>query len=163
EEKEAARAAMEAAHERYKRMKAGARPEEIRQARCELESAQADLRLAREKWERSNYLVRKTAAPSEEYEIAQATYNRLQSMVNQAQAALDLLLAGNRAEDIAEAAALWQQAQANHQLMMAGTRAEDIAAAEARVAEARGKLREVEANLQEAVVRSPERAVVEVV
>src|SRR5262249_52757941 len=84
-------------------------------------------------------------------------------MVNKAQAALDLLLAGNRAEDIAEAAALWQQAQANHQLMMAGTRAEDIAAAEARVAEARGKLRRGEANPPEAGGRSPRRAVVEVV
>jgi multidrug resistance efflux pump len=46
---------------------------------------------------------------------------------------------------------------------LAGTRSEDLAAAEARVAEARGKLHEIDANLNEAIVRAPERVFVEVV
>ena len=55
-----------------------------------------------------------------------------------------------------------RRARANHALLLAGTRTEDLLAAEAHVAEARGKLREIEANLREAVVRASEAAVVEV-
>ena len=46
--------------------------------------------------------------------------------------------------------------------MLAGSRSEDIAEAAARVAELRGKLREIDANLDEAVVKAPEPAVIEV-
>src|SRR5262249_8090975 len=75
---------------------------------------------------------------------------------------LDLLLAGSRPEDIAEAAAELKRTKANALLLENGNRAEDIAQAEAALAEVRGKLREVEAQLQEASVRAPEQAVVEV-
>jgi multidrug resistance efflux pump len=162
EEKEAAHMAVEAARERWRRLKAGPRAEEILQARCDLASTQADLKLAREKMDRAEDLYRKRSMPLEEYEIARANLERLRGLVNKAQAYLDLLLAGSRPEDIAEAQAQLKQLQANYDLLLAGTRSEDIAAAEARVAEARGKLREIEANLQEAVVRAPERVVVEV-
>jgi multidrug resistance efflux pump len=54
------------------------------------------------------------------------------------------------------------RARANYDLLLAGTRTEDVAEAEARVAEARGKLREVDATLREAAVTAPERVVVEV-
>jgi multidrug resistance efflux pump len=74
-----------------------------------------------------------------------------------------MLEAGSRSEDIAEAAAQLKQAQANYDLLLAGTRSEDLAAAEGRVAEARGRLHEIEANLDEAVVHAPERVLVEVV
>ena len=43
--------------------------------------------------------------------------------------------------------------KANYDLLMAGTRSEDIAMAEAKLAEARAKLEELDANLREAVVR----------
>jgi multidrug resistance efflux pump len=77
-------------------------------------------------------------------------------------ARVEMLKAGSRPEDIAEAAADLQRAKANLDLLLAGTRPEDIARAEALVVEARGRLHEVEANLAEALVRAPERAVVEV-
>ena len=70
--------------------------------------------------------------------------------------------AGSRAEDIAEAVAQLRRAEANRNLLTAGTRSEDVAAASAHVAEIRAKLAEVEANLAEAVVRAPERSLVEV-
>jgi len=45
---------------------------------------------------------------------------------------------------------------------LAGTRPEDIANAKAKVLEMEGKLKEIDANLQEAIVRAPERVIIEI-
>jgi HlyD family secretion protein len=162
EEKEAARKALEAARERYKRVKAGPRIEEIQQARSELKSAEADLQLAVEKFDRAERLHNQRAMAPEDYEAARSNRDRLRSVVNRARSYLDQLLKGSRDEDIAEAKALMEQAQANCDLVMAGTRSEDKGIAEARKVEAYGKLQEINADLKEAVVRAPERVLVEV-
>ena len=75
----------------------------------------------------------------------------------------DLVMRGNRPEDVAEAAALLDQARANLDLLKAGTRAEDIAMLEAQAEQTRARLREVEVNLAEAVVRAPGKAFVDIV
>jgi multidrug resistance efflux pump len=163
EEKEAARAALEAARARWERLKAGWREEEKRQARSELETADADLKLAREEFDRAERLYRQASNSRAEFDAARAARDRAVGRQAAAVAHWDMLQAGSRPEDIAEAAAQLKQAQANYDLLLAGTRAEEIAAAEARVMEARGKLSEIDANLEEAVVRAPERVLVEVV
>src|SRR5262249_41568237 len=147
---------------RWELLKAGSRAEEIREARSQLESAQADLKLALVEFNRAERLFLQKALSQAEYDTARAARDRAQGQASKAQATLDLLLAGSGAEDIQQAFAQMKQAQANYDLLLAGTRAEDIAAAEARVAEARGKLQELDANLAEAVVLAPERVVVEV-
>ena len=53
--------------------------------------------------------------------------------------------------------------QAQLDMLLAGTCAEDIALAEANVAEARGKLQEIQADLAEARVVAPEKALVQIV
>ncbi len=116
--------------------KNGPRPEEIRQARSDLEVAETNLRLARENFARIEKLVRRGGSDQAEYDSARAARDQGMGQVGAAKAKLDLLLAGTRPEDIADA--------------------------EAHVAEMRGKLRELEANLQEAMVQAPERSVVEV-
>lgn len=163
EEKEAARGAAEAARARWERLKAGWREEEKRQARCEQEAAEADLKLAREELERIQRLYRQNSSSRAELDAARAARDRALGRNAAAVAHLEMLEAGSRPEDIAEAAAQLKQAQANYDLLLAGTRSEDLAAAEARVAEIRGKLREIQANLEEAMVRAPERVLVEVV
>jgi multidrug resistance efflux pump len=162
EEKEASRKALEAARERYKRVKAGPRIEEIQQARSDLKSAEADLELAVERFDRAEKLYNKRAMAPEDYEAARANRDRLRGVVSRTRAYLDQLLKGSRDEDIAEAKAQMEQAQANYDLIMAGTRTEDKGAAEARRAEAFGRLQELDANLKEAVVSAPERVVIEV-
>jgi multidrug resistance efflux pump len=162
EEKEAAKMAVEAARERLRRLKAGPRAEEIRQARSDLESAEADLKLAVEKYQRTEDLYLKKVWPQEEMESARALRERLKGQVHRAKAYLDLLLAGTRPEEIAEAEAQLKQLQANYDLLLAGTRSEDIAAADARVAEARGKLKEIDASVEETLVRAPERVFIDV-
>ena len=161
EEKDAAKAAVEAAQAKWKRLKAGPRAEEIKQARADLESAEAEGRLMRQKFERVRRMGTTVAAP-EVYDTAKAAQQRTEALAGSFRARLELLLAGSRKEDIDEAAAELKRVQANFAMLEAGTRSEDIAIAEARVLEARGKLREVEVSLLEAAVRAPERAVVEV-
>jgi multidrug resistance efflux pump len=124
---------MEAGLEKAKN---GPRPEEIRQARSDLEVAQTNLRLARENFARIEKIYRRGGSDQAEYDATRAARDQCMGQVGAAKAKLDLLLAGTRFEDIADA--------------------------EARVVEMRGKIRELEANLQEALVRAPERAVVEV-
>ncbi|HLN33305.1 MAG TPA: efflux RND transporter periplasmic adaptor subunit [Gemmataceae bacterium] len=162
EEKEAARQALATARAHLQLLKAGARSEEIREARSQFESAEADLRLAREEYERAERLLHQQSSSRAEFDTARASRERALGQSARTKAHLDMLLAGNRPEEILQADADMRKAQANYDLLLAGSRSEDIAAAEARLAEVRGKLHEIEANLLEAVVRAPERVLIEV-
>jgi membrane fusion protein YbhG len=162
QEKEAAKMAMEAARSKWDRMKAGPRKEEIEEARSELESAQADVKLAEENLRRVRRLYESQASFTEEKERAESGRDRMRGLVKKAKASLDLLLAGYRKEDVAEAEAQYKQAKANYELLLAGTRSEEIQAAEAKVAEYSGKLHEIQANLNEATVRALEPVTIEV-
>jgi multidrug resistance efflux pump len=118
------------------RAKNGPRPEEIRQAKSELDMAQADVEQTRQEFARSERLIHQGGTDRSEYDTARANRDRALGRLNSARARLDLLYAGTRAEEITDA--------------------------EAKVAEMRGRLGELDANLREAVVRAPERALVEV-
>jgi len=162
EEKEAARQALATAKAHLQLLKAGARSEEIREARSQFESAEADLRLAREEFDRAERLFHQQSNSRAEFDTARGSRDRALGQSARTKAHLDMLLAGNRPEEILKADADMRKAQANYDLLLAGSRSEDIAAAEAHLAEVRGKLHEIEANLQEAVVRAPERVLIEV-
>jgi multidrug resistance efflux pump len=163
EEKAAAEAAWRAATERWKRLEAGYRPEEIEQARAELAMWEPELERAQRELERERLLTRAAASSRSQYEAALATYNRLKGQVDAARARLKMLEAGPRAEEKAEAKAEMDRLKANYDLLLAGTRPEEIAEAEAHVAELEARLTEIEVNLREAVIVAPEQAVVEVV
>lgn len=117
--------------------KNGSRPEELRQAKAELESLQADLTLAEAEFQRIGTLFQDKKLTRADHDAAVAGRQRMRGRVASAQAHYDLLCAGSRAEDIA--------------LM------------EAALVEAQGKLKEIEAHLAEAKVLAPERCLVEVV
>ncbi|MCI0683346.1 MAG: efflux RND transporter periplasmic adaptor subunit [Gemmataceae bacterium] len=161
QEKESALAAADAAKARYDRMTAGYRAEEKDEARHEVAALKAELTFAQQEMERHRRL--RTSTSLSELESATSAAAKLDAKVRQAQARLDLYESGHRAEDKAEAKAEWISRRAQAELLQAGTREEEIAEADARVAELYGKLRELDAQLAEAVVRAPERAVVEVV
>jgi multidrug resistance efflux pump len=162
EEREAADAAAEAALARYERLKAGTRDEEIRQAEADWKRDVATLTVAQQDLRRVEWLFSRSAGTAADYDTARAEDGRSVARVAATRARLDLMLAGSRKEDIAEAAAEYKRARANALLLEHGSRSEDIAEAAAALAEARGRLHEVEAQLREAVIRAPERAVVEV-
>jgi HlyD family secretion protein len=162
EEKAVAKAGVEAAKARLSKLVAGTRPEEIEKARHELASAKADFDRAERDWEREKVLY-PAATSKAAYDQALAARLRGEGALNAARANLKMLEAGARAEEIAEASAELERARANLDMIVAGSRAEDLLEADARVAELQGKLREIEAQLKEAVVVAPEPALVEVV
>ena len=155
-----ARAAMESAKARNDKMIKGWREEEKKQAAFDLENYKADLVLAEKSYERYQKLG--DQASQEELDTSRARYRVARARVNSAQAKYDMLEAGNREEDKADAEAEMRRTKAHYDLLQAGTREEDKEAARAQVGELEGKLREIKANLDEAVVRAPSRIVVEV-
>jgi len=162
EEKAEAGAAVEAARARLARAGAGARPEEISFAKAELEAAAADVAFTEEDFTRNEALVREKTISRTDLDASRAARDRARGRHAAARAALDLLLAGGRKEDIAVAAADLRRFEAAEALLLAGTRKEDLAAAEARLEMARADLLMVDTDLAEAVVRAPEKCVLEV-
>jgi multidrug resistance efflux pump len=163
DELKAAAAAADAARARWERAEHGWREEEKEQARNDLAAAEADLRQALEDYERLVKLLRQRVASREQFDAALAARDRARGRAESARARFSMLMAGTRKEDKAEAKAEWQRLQAQWRLLR-DTRPEDVKSARAKVEELRGKLREIDANLEERVVKSPptDRVVIEV-
>jgi HlyD family secretion protein len=121
----------------WRKAENGPRTEEIEQARGDLDSAAADLKVSQEDFDRASQLYQKGAMARADYDAARATRSRSQGRFDAASYRLKLLLAG--------------------------TREEEKQAARAQLEESQGKLLEIDANLAEAQVRAPERCFVEVV
>jgi HlyD family secretion protein len=83
----------------------GNRPEEIAQARANMESARADAAYARQKYDRFKVLVSSGAVSKEDFDNARTAADVAEEKLAVNQKALDLALAGPRAEDIAQAEA----------------------------------------------------------
>jgi multidrug resistance efflux pump len=161
QEKDAGWAGFLGAEARLVRMNEGWREEEKRQAVNDLAATRADMNLAREDLDRVQQLYPKSASRAE-YDAAQSTFRRAQARYEAARARNDMLQAGNRQEDIDEAAAAWWEAWNKYSLLQEGTREEDKREAQAKLEESEAKLREIDTNLEESVVRAPDRAVIEV-
>jgi multidrug resistance efflux pump len=160
----AAEEAWKATAAKAKRLQEGWRAEEKSMAENELVTTEAELANARDRLQRvqAARASNRGAVTPEEEEAALTARNAALGRRDAALAKAQMYRTGSRPEDIAEAVALAAQAEANYRLVKEGPRAEDKAAAEAALWEAQGKLREVEAQLAEAVVKAPERAVIEV-
>jgi HlyD family secretion protein len=87
------------------RLHNGSRPEEIAQARANVESARADAANARRVYERNSALFARRAVSQEDFDNAKAALDVAEAKLAVNQKALDLALAGPRAEDIAQAEA----------------------------------------------------------
>jgi membrane fusion protein YbhG len=156
-----AKGAMEGAKARYDRARTGFREEQKRQAKADLESAVADRKKAEEDYDR---LAKATEAVSKsEMDLATAARDSSRGRVKSLEAMLDLMLTGNRPEDIDEAKADHDRTTARYQFLKRGTREEDKAAAYAAYKEAESALAEADVNYRETTVTIPERCVVEVI
>jgi multidrug resistance efflux pump len=163
QEIDAAWAATLSAYAAWQKAENGFRTEEVKQARDELTADEGDLKLAQEDFDRQEQLAKTNSGKKADYDVARATLNRARARRQAAQAKLDLYLAGTREEEKRQAAADFARAWSNFDVLAAGNRYEDIAAAEGRAAEARGRLRELEANYAERFVKAPGKVRVEVV
>ena len=118
------------------RLEAMPRPEEVPPSAAKVRTQEANLALAKDHYERARDLYERRAIGAEEYRQWQLGYESARHQLAQAQAEHDLLKAG-----------AWEP---------------DKASARATVAQARGRVAELQANLREAVVKAPERVLVEV-
>jgi HlyD family secretion protein len=120
-----ARAAAAAQRAVVERLRNGSRPEEIAQARANVASAEADAVNARLQHRRLVALVGRKLASQQDVDSAKAAMDAATARAEAAQKALDLLVAGPRQEDIAQAEAQLQAREA--ELALAETHLADAA------------------------------------
>jgi HlyD family secretion protein len=113
-EPQVAQAEAQAEAQRYvvDRLHNGSRPEEIAQARANVEAAKADAANARQQYERAKSLLPKGGMSPQDVENARAALDVAGAKVVVQQKALDLVVIGPRQEDIAQAEAQLRANQA---------------------------------------------------
>jgi HlyD family secretion protein len=94
-----------------------------------LTQAQVTHRQAQEDLYRTQKLQTQGAISQQSLSTARSTHDGAQAQVDRAQQALNLLKAGSRPEDIAQARSVLKQRQEALNLLKAGSRPEDIAQA----------------------------------
>src|SRR5271155_2615242 len=87
------------------RLHNGSRPQEIAEARANVESAEADAINARGQYERRKTLAANSVVSQQDLENAKAALNVAEAKLNVNQKALDLAIAGPRKEDVGQAEA----------------------------------------------------------
>jgi HlyD family secretion protein len=97
---------------RLTELRNGARPEDIEQARKNLAATEAAYENARLIFERQSRLVASGAVARQDFDTARSTFEAARARWGSAKAALDLLLAGTRAEQIRQAEASLEAARA---------------------------------------------------
>lgn len=107
-----ARAQVAAQKQVVARLRHGSRPEEIAQARANLEAARVTAADARLRYERLDSLRGTSGVSAQDLQTAQAAADAAAARATVAEKNLDLLVAGPRQEDIAEAEARLDGAQA---------------------------------------------------
>jgi len=158
QEREDALAAVNAAKARLDKINEGWRKEERKQAEDELAAAKSDFDFAEKNFER----VKKVEVSQNEYDTAYNQLRTARAKRDSAQAKVEMIHAGSREQERREASAQHDQAKAKYELLKEGTRKEDVAIAEAQMKELEGKLREIQANLDEATLIAPSKISVEV-
>ncbi|HXG03282.1 MAG TPA: efflux RND transporter periplasmic adaptor subunit, partial [Candidatus Binatia bacterium] len=134
--------AVEAARARLNEVKSGARPQEVEQARAELDQARRRWENADRERVRALELYQRGLIAQAQYEAAATEAQVRQAQVRAAEEALDLLLAGPKPETVATALAQVREAEA------------DLARVRAAVAQAQAELEHADALLRSTVVES---------
>ncbi|MBW4560408.1 MAG: efflux RND transporter periplasmic adaptor subunit [Mojavia pulchra JT2-VF2] len=155
-----AQAQLDEAEANLQKVQAGNRSQDIAQAQARLQSAQAALSKAEDNFRRNQQLYNAGGISLQTLNQSRADRDSAQATVNEAQQALALQKAGSRSEDIEQARAVVNQRQQALALLKAGTRREDIDAARAQVTSARGSLQNIQAQINDTIIRAPFEGVV---
>ncbi|MBD2384908.1 efflux RND transporter periplasmic adaptor subunit [Cylindrospermum sp. FACHB-282] len=143
-----------------RKLQVGNRPQDIAQAQARLQSAQATLSKAEDDFRRNQQLYNSGGISLQTVNQKRADRDSAQASVSEAQQALALQKAGSRPEDIDQGRAVVKQRQQALSLLKAGTRREDIDAARAQIISARGSLQNVQAEINDTIIRAPFEGVV---
>lgn len=148
-------AQLDEAQANLRRIESGNRPQDIAQAQARLSSAQANFNKAEDNFRRNQQLYEAGGISLQTLNQIRADLDSAQAQVNEAQQALALQQAGSRQEDIDQARATVRQRQEALALLQAGTRREDIDVARAQVMSARGALQNIQAQINDTIIRAP--------
>src|SRR5215475_12429254 len=165
-EPQVAQAEAQAAAQRQivERLRHGSRPEEIAQARANVESAKADAANARRQYERLKPLLDRSvgggAVSQQDVDNAKAAWDVAEAKLIVTQKALALAVAGPRPEEVAEAEARLVATQKALALIVAGPRPEEVAEAEARLRAAEAQLALLQQQLADAQLVAPVNGIV---
>ncbi|MBW4644371.1 MAG: efflux RND transporter periplasmic adaptor subunit [Goleter apudmare HA4340-LM2] len=150
-----AQAQLDEAQANLRKAQAGNRSQDIAQAQAQLQNTQAALRQAEDNFRRNQDLYNTGVISLQTLNQSRADRDSAQATVNAAQQALGLQKAGTRPEEIEQAQAVVKQRQQALALLKAGTRQEDVAVARAQVTSARGSLTNIQAQINDTVIRAP--------
>ena len=139
----------------YARLKQGPRPQEIKAARAQLEAADARLKLAKQSYERAVNLLSKGTYSKARYDAAVEELQNAESYRKVQLNELAILEEGTRKEDVDAAGAKLAEAKAALALLEEGYREEDKAAAEAAVRSAEASLAAVNKRIAELEIKAP--------
>jgi len=162
EEKAQASAATATAQATLESIKTWPRPEEVEQARASVAAAEADLNSATVAFQRTERLRASGDISQQEFDSAKFRLDNVRARRDAEKKRLDLLLNGSRKEDIRAAEERFRQAQQAEKLVLAGPRAEEIADARAQLAEAQARLEQINVQLAEGEVKASAAATIEV-
>ena len=112
-----AEASAAAQREAVERLHNGSRPQEIAEARANVESAQADAINARAQYERRETLAANSVLSQQDLENAKAAVDVAEAKLAMNQKALDLVIVGPRKEDIGQAEAVLRADEAQAALL----------------------------------------------
>jgi HlyD family secretion protein len=133
----------------------GNRIEDIAQAQARLRSAQASLDKAEDDFRRNETLYQDGAISLQTLNQKRSDRDSAQADVQEKQEALALQKVGTRPEEIAQARARLNQKQHALALLKAGTRPEEIDQARAEVMATQGSLQNIQAQINDTVLRAP--------
>jgi multidrug resistance efflux pump len=161
EELEEAKARAQTAESALVEAQHGSRSEQVAAAKARLAAAQVSADKAQLDDDRARKLLETGAIAQAEVDGADATLRGALAQRDAMKQALDELVNGVRREEIAQAATRAQEARASMKLVQAGTRVEDIRAAQAQVDAAKGRLDQVLVMIDELTVRATRAARIE--
>lgn len=141
----------------------GPRQQDIDQAKADYAAAKADAADAEVFFRRMETLARRDIISRQQLDDARDKRDATAQKAEALRQHLELLKAGTRVEDLKAAQERYRQAEAAAVLSRKGFRKEDIDAARGRLAEAQGKVAELDVTLKEAELLSPADSLVEVV
>jgi multidrug resistance efflux pump len=154
EEIDQARANAATASAALQEARAGARQEQIIAARARLAQTQVAVDKAQLDQKRDRDLVATHAISQAELDNADTSLHSSVALRDAAKASLEELEHGTRVEDIAQASARAQEAQASAHLVQAGARVEDLKAAKGAVDAAQGRLDQIDSSIAELSIKA---------
>jgi multidrug resistance efflux pump len=142
-------------------LEAGPRPQEIEAAKSRLVIADAELKFAKQNFDRQAELFQRNAVSREEFDRATERFDAAQATVIMRREELELLELGTREEEIRQARAQVEEAKQAWLLTKNGFRQEEIDAAAAARDAAQAALEVTRAQIAELEITSPVEGVVE--